>query len=277
MKFRILYTSMILFFSVGMLFNFSSGPANASMLDRTGSPIQGGQNCTQCHGGNNFDADMVIKLMDGNDEVAGYEPGKTYNLVFDISNGSGSPSGYGLQAIALDDSDNNVGDFINTPVNTRITDLAGFKYFEHSRLISGNSISVEWTAPATGTGAVTIFASGMAANGNGGNSGDGVATKSVTLTEGLSSTNRLHQVDFEMSLLKNPVSDQLPIRIESPSGKNLNINILDLNGRVMLQTQQRVAQGENIFNVEISNLNKGIYFLQIADNERFVTKKLLKL
>ncbi len=268
---------MILFFAVGVSFNFSSGPANASMMDRTGSPIQGGLNCTQCHGGNNFNANLAIKLMDGNDQVAGYEPGKTYNLVFDISNGSGNPSGYGLQAIALDASQNNIGDFMNAPVNTQITDLAGFKYFEHSRLIAGNSISVEWTAPAMGSGPVTIYASGMAANGNGGNSGDGVASESLTLTEGLSSTGNLSQVDFDMSILANPVSDQLPIRIESPSGKNLNINILDLSGRVALQTQQRVAQGENIFNVEISNLNKGIYFLQMSDNEGFVTKKLLKL
>ena len=277
MKFRILYTFMILFFAVGMLFNFAGGPAQASSMDRTGSPIQGGSNCSQCHGGNNFDADMTIELRDGADPVTGYEPGKTYNLVFDIANGSGTPSGYGIQAIVLDAGETNVGDFMNAPVNTQITDIQGFKYFEHSRLVTTNSISVEWTAPAMGTGDVTIYASGMVANGNGGNSGDGVSTKSLTLTEGLSSTGNLSKVDFDLRLLANPVGNQLPIRIESPTSKNLDITILDLSGKVALQTEERVAQGENNINIELSELNKGVYFLKMSDDKGFVTKKLLKL
>jgi len=277
MKFRIIYIFMILLFAVAFLFNFSSGPANSSALDRTGSPIGGGLTCGQCHMGNNFQPDLAITLMDGNDVVSGYEPGVTYNLVFEITPGSGTPSGYGLQAIVLDGSDNNVGEFSNPPANTQVTDLQGFNYFEHSGVIDTNPISVEWTAPATGTGQITVYASGLAANVNGANTGDGVSSTTITLTEGISSTGNLFDVDFDLSVLANPIGSQLPIKIDSPSGKKLNINILDLNGRIALQTQQRVAQGENTFNVEVSNLTKGIYFLQVSDDEGFVTKKLLKL
>ena len=275
MKFRIIYTFAALLFAAGMTFNFSRGPANNG-LDRTGSPISANNNCTQCHTGTAFEPDLLISLIDaGGNSVTEYIPGETYELVFNIGTGS-APSGYGLQATVLDGDANNVGAFGTAPMDMQITDLGGVNYLEHSKLLTEGVISVEWTAPVSGTEDVTIYASGMAANGNGRNGGDGTSTNSLLLMEGVSSTNDLANLNFELKLMANPVVDQLPIKITSETSENLQMNFVDISGKIVQTENVRINQGEQTINVNL-DFDKGIYFVQMSDGKAVATEKILKL
>ena len=258
-----------------MTFNFSGGPATNG-LDRTGSPISANNNCTQCHTGTAFEPDLLISLIDaGGNSVTEYVPGETYELVFNIGT-STAPSGYGLQATVLDGDANNVGSFGTAPMDMQITDLGGVNYLEHSKVLSDGIISVEWTAPASGTEDVTIYASGMAVNGNGANRGDGTSTNSLLLMEGVSSTNDLANLNFDLKLMANPVVDQLPIKITSETSETLQMNFVDISGKIVQTEHVRINQGEQTINVDL-DFDKGIYFVQMSDGKAVATEKILKL
>ena len=275
MKFKFLYTLAFLIFGIGLTFNFSSGPA-ANNFDRTGSPISD-RTCVQCHTGNSFSPELSIELQDADGTaVTEYIPGQTYTLVFNMATAT-DPAAYGLQALVIDANENDAGVFGTVPDQFQISELGGLSYFEHAERASNATNSIEWTAPAAGTADVTVFASGIAANANGANSGDGTSNTSLILTEASSSsTDNTSALNFNLELLGNPVTDNLPIRIESETNENLRLNFLDMNGRVVQQNDINIFRGEQTVRIDL-DFGKGIYFLQLSDGNNATTTKLLKL
>lgn len=275
MKFKFLYTLTFLIFGIGLNFNFSSGPANNG-FDRTGSPIED-RTCIQCHTGNAFGPSLSIELLDADGtSVTEYIPGETYNLVFDMATTT-DPAAYGLQAVVLDGDANNAGVFGALPDEFQFSNLNGVSYFEHARRLSNSTNTIAWTAPPAGTEDVTIYASGIAANGNGANSGDGTSNNSLLLMEASSSsTNDASEFNFNLQLLGNPVTDQLPIRVVSETSENLRLNFLDMNGRTVQQENINIFRGEQTLRIDL-DFGKGIYFLQLSDGNNATTTKLLKL
>ena len=84
-----------------LLFSSVSGGRAAGGQDKTGSPVSSGT-CSGCHSGGSFGASVAATLKDvGGNVVTSYVPGDTYTLEIQVSNSTGSPAGYGAQAVAL--------------------------------------------------------------------------------------------------------------------------------------------------------------------------------
>lgn len=64
-------------------------------------------------------------------------------------------------------------------------------------------------------------------------------------------------------LYPNPVRNQLNVVVESDFENDGLINILNMNGAVVLQKDTRFYEGENTVRIEVGNLPQGVYFLQI--------------
>ena len=162
----------------------SSGVAQAQNQNRTGSPGSS-STCNACHGGGNFGASVAIAVLDPNsgEEVMEYLPGEQYVLEVAVNHDFGSPLRYGMQATAvLDGSGDNAGTFSNPSANTQLEDVQGLHIFEHNAASQSNTFMVDWTAPVGG-GDVTVYASGLAAAGSTGTSGDQYAGASLTIPE----------------------------------------------------------------------------------------------
>lgn len=154
----------------------SGGAADVLNQDRTGSPVSVGT-CAACHGGGSFAPNINLSVINADgDEVDSYIPGATYTMNFNVTPTAGSPSGYAMQGVALDDANLQAGTFgIPTTANTQITALSGRNYIEHSGTAAGGAsytFSAPWTAPTAGTGDVNLYFIGLAVNSNGGTSGD---------------------------------------------------------------------------------------------------------
>ncbi len=166
----------------------SGGAAAGGLGDRTGSPVGSGASCTQCHGGGSFNPSVSISVLDNNaNPVSSYVPGDDYTVEFTVTNGTGTQTGYAVQGLSISPSGGNAqaGDFTSTLTsNTRITSTGGREYIEHQGISSTGIFRTTWTAPNAGFGNITIYARGMAANGNGGTSGDETsASVTYNLTE----------------------------------------------------------------------------------------------
>ena len=75
------------------------------------------------------------------------------------------------------------------------------------------------------------------------------------------------------SIYPNPTSDRLNIQIdETYKFSQLNIQLFDLNGRLVVDTRT----ANNLTNINLSGLGKGVYILRITDNNELInTSKLI--
>lgn len=75
----------------------------------------------------------------------------------------------------------------------------------------------------------------------------------------------------ELSIYPNPANDKLNVNLNSPI-KNGMLEIRDLKGRIIKTFE---IKSNNV--LEISNLNKGVYFITIKSDQQKTTKIFLKL
>tara|TARA_Y100001968_G_scaffold44312_2_gene34449 strand:- start:2216 stop:3775 length:1560 start_codon:yes stop_codon:yes gene_type:complete len=153
----------------------SNGAAAMGLGDKTGGPLSGGATCMGCHGGAPGMPNLTMSLKDASgNSVTSYTPGNIYTIDFEVTGGS---LFFGFQGVALTSNNWQAGT-LTSPVtlNTQITNLVstsgGLQYAEHLGLSSTGIFSLLWTAPNTGTGDITFYGVGLAADGNGGTSGD---------------------------------------------------------------------------------------------------------
>jgi len=180
MKNTITFIAIVLFL-VGLTHNIISSPDGAPSgyaFDKASSY----KSCATsgCHSGTAVFADTSIAKITSNIPSTGYVPGSTYTFTATVN----KPTyvRFGFQASPQDSLGNYKGTMVVT--NTSKTKITGTKYITHTQ--SGNSQSSwswNWVAPALGSGQVKMSGALMAANNNGGTSGDSVYKVSVLINE----------------------------------------------------------------------------------------------
>ena len=210
-----IYSFMLVAAAATLLSN-GIGRGTASGQGATGAPGDG-LTCASgnCHGSAGpFAPDLQITLERNGEEVMGYIPGETYSMIIAVEATTGNPSRYGFQMTALAGADNvGAGEFSDLSTNTKQLTLNGRTYLEHNGPSSTDEFSATWTAPEAGTGDVTVFAAGIAANGNGGTSGDSGVVGSISLNE-LDPASIKVLTKEEMSFSPNPAMDIINIDSE---------------------------------------------------------------
>lgn len=253
--------------------SYANGPATAGQ-GATGAPGEGTSTCITCHGGGNFgDVTVGLSVLDAGAAVTEYEPGKVYQIELEISNSAGTPGGFGFQMLSLTDlDDSNVGGWANPSANAKLASSGGRDYVEHDGLSATNTFSVDWTAPAEGTGDITFYTAGNAVNGNGASDGDVPVFFNLAIAEMANDTVDSNTSIFEVkrekiSLYPNPTSESFAISSEFNRSQ---IEIINAHGQQVMSVT--AVRNENI---DVSALEPGIYFVRIAGTQRM--ERILKL
>lgn len=94
----------------------------------------------------------------------------------------------------------------------------------------------------------------------------------TTYSPALSVTkNNLEQIG--LSLFPNPSSDIAVIQAYSPIVSDLKIELVDLNGKVILE--DTLKQGSTMCYLNLETVYSGMYFVKISDDKNSITKKLI--
>lgn len=161
----------------GLLLSNSSNPPNA----RTGAP--GEQLCSGCHGGGSYSGTVEIDGLPST-VIAG----ETYTITLTTTATAGNPITGGFQIVALNSSNQNVGDLIVVNgAETGTETSGGREYMEHrgDKSFSGNSASwtFDWQAPNGPNGAnLKMYFSAVMANNNSGSTGDVMVNSNYSFT-----------------------------------------------------------------------------------------------
>jgi putative heme degradation protein len=91
-------------------------------------------------------------------------------------------------------------------------------------------------------------------------------TETITLNE-----NGLK--DSDVSIFPNPSSDYIAIKHTGLNRENANIQLFDLQGRSVLNTQ--LSQGSSVAFLNIQTLYQGEYILQFQQGSQTLIKKII--
>ena len=125
-----------------------------------------------------------------------YNPGQTYSIQIGITGGvTGSNGGFSLEA--------NKGSFSNAGTGVLISGSSVTHANSNSR-----SWSVDWIAPTSGSGTVSVSLATLAADGNGYNTGDSWGTSTHSITETVVANNPPSVSQVELSPSSTAKVDQ---------------------------------------------------------------------
>ncbi|MEO1264063.1 MAG: T9SS type A sorting domain-containing protein, partial [Bacteroidota bacterium] len=94
-----------------------------------------------------------------------------------------------------------------------------------------------------------------------------------TDTDFTTSTTEVDQCQFDLS--PNPASGFINIKWDNNClFKDVNIKLMDINGRIVRKTEN-INQSVQSHQMEINNLEKGIYFIQLKSGNRKWTEKVV--
>ena len=145
------------------------------------------QNCTECHSSFGFNSGQGSVTLQGLPED--YQPGDTYRLTLALADPNARR--WGFEITSLTTRDARAGNI--AVVNQQATQLSDNnnqpQYLKHRAAgtfqgqANNASWQFDWTAPAEGTGRVTFYYCGNAANNNGNNTGDRIYGAESPLSE----------------------------------------------------------------------------------------------
>ncbi|MEJ2594033.1 MAG: T9SS type A sorting domain-containing protein [bacterium] len=197
----------------GIFFGLSSWYSGGSPGGKTGSPGDGGANCTQCHTGTPQDATGWITTDIPSE---GYLPGETYTITATgIHSGVGK---FGFESTSEDDAGTKKGEILITDASqTQLTNNnSAVTHTPTGTTPDGDSKTwtFDWIAPEAGTGDITFYGAFNAANGNGNNQGDVIYLTSTTVMENMTTGTDL---TISFSGMTPHVGQKLEIRLLSMS------------------------------------------------------------
>jgi len=248
----------------------SDGVGEDQNKDRSGSP-DGDNVCSQCHSSGAFSPEIDFSIMDNvGNEITEYIPGETYMLTYTVS-GSGSTI-YGFQSTALTSQNENAGEFINPGSQVQLetvdnANVSNRSVVEHSSPSATGEFLTEWTAPSQGSGDVTFYFSGVAANANGMSSGDGFNGSNVSITEDT-------DISVEENLnreIKLSFTDGNLNLFSSANSTTYSLSIYSISGAKVLEV-------ENVslpLSIPSSELSKGVNILNLVSQNESIQFKVL--
>lgn len=268
MKLKFLTIVMGVTFLMLILQGASAGRAAVGGQDRTGAPGSLSGTCIACHANaatfGTVQIAMVAKDMSGT-VVTSYIPGDTLTLEFTVTKTAGTPSGYAMQAVALNSANTNIGSFlaVSTP-NTRLSTIAnGRKFIEQSGKNTLGIFRGTWKAPVAGTGNVKVYAVGMAVNGNGSDNGDRTSASTLfTLPEAVtSSITDVPQQKLSYNIFPIPNNGSFNLQNLGEAGV-LDVQIINMQGALVYNKSVFVNSNSSEL-LQAENLAPGIYSVQI--------------
>lgn len=91
--------------------------------------------------------------------------------------------------------------------------------------------------------------------------------------------NIVVQPDFDVTVYPNPVSDVLSVNLISKEEQTINIQITDLQGRIVYSQRRSANKGFDNMDINVQNLQPQVYLLKVSNNknEVLVNQKVIKL
>lgn len=236
---------------------------------RTGAP--GESNCTGCHAGTAQSAAGVIDVTfsgAGNEYVVGQ------SYTFTISVASGAKNGF--EATLLDGSNIKAGTF-NSGSNYSVTTSGGRQYVRQNVASGITSWTINWTAPSTDMGDLTLYFAFNKSNNMNNAGGDIIYIGQYQIqSASFNTVTEYEKIDESIGLLFNSELNAFHVTCTLQDESDLLLVIQDLSGkvteRVNLGKTNESSYEETIYLSE--KLKPGVYIASLFINNQAFNRKV---
>jgi len=87
--------------------------------------------------------------------------------------------------------------------------------------------------------------------------------------------NKVVNANFKSKLYPNPASEYTTLELIADDFTEVSYKVIDIQGRIHIEKNNIPVNGFQEEKVDISKLNKGIYFIMIINNDNKITNKLI--
>ena len=87
--------------------------------------------------------------------------------------------------------------------------------------------------------------------------------------------NTSSHIKNDINIYPNPCNDQLWISWDDKTNAPIQISIIDMNGHLVKEIKNNLSRAQ-VLNIDITELEAGLYFLNIQTEEKVKKEKLLK-
>lgn len=259
----------------------SGGAGTVANSEAAGTP--GASTCMNCHLGGTFNPTTTINIKNSaGTSVTTVQSDSVYDVSVTIVAASGTPAAYGFQAIFLENLNNtNIGTFQNLGTGqTTKTFANGRVAVEHNTPSTSNTFSFKWKAPSvTVSQTATLYTYAMCVNLNSNGTGDSgdAHTYQVTVEPSLPSGIIQNVSQVEMTLFPNPVVHEANVSVTLLKESQLQLSVFSVDGKIIRNQSVNATTGLNNLNMNLSDLNAGIYMMVLSDdNNKIATKSFIK-
>jgi hypothetical protein len=224
---------------------YSTGPLDGL----TGAPGEG--NCTECHSSFPLDSGSGDYMETCNTGV--YAPGDVYTICLTLSDPVAAR--WGFEITMVDAAGDPAGSLSPLDANVQISTGGPFDriYAKHTQVgtnaghTGSNSWQIRWQAPPVGTGPVTLYGMGNAANNNNNNFGDHIYSLVLGLEEGVSTAAETPALFATLQpAYPNPFNPKTTLAFTLASGAEVELAIVDSQGRrVRILQEGYLGAGEH--------------------------------
>jgi len=101
--------------------------------------------------------------------------------------------------------------------------------------------------------------------------------RQARFTQWVAGNNTIDQSgNSRLTLFPNPVSNELKVMIQSSSAEPIEIQILDIQGKTVYFLTEHTLPGYRQINIDLSDLQKGLYVCRVNNGKSRQTRKFLK-
>jgi len=87
---------------------------------------------------------------------------------------------------------------------------------------------------------------------------------------------RLKEPSFGVTVLPNPVQQQLSVLFNAAGAKKIGLNVTDANGKLVYRQELPTGRAAYQQNINVAGFAKGIYFIQLVTDQQVRTLKFVK-
>lgn len=273
---------------IGMSFSMGPGSECSPLYSAgapngvCGDPMGGGVTChtAGCHSSGPAPVTQTGWIT-SNVSSAGYTPGATYTLVATATR-SGHTK-FGFEVSPQSTSGTALGTLvISDATNTQLTST--MHYVTHT--LAGttgttgfHTWTFNWTAPVSGSGAVTFYGAFNITNANNANTGDTIMLSTLLINENTSAgISRNVNAITSFSLYPNPVSDRLNVHFAIKEASKVEISLMDIHGKTIeILMSEYKGQGTytQSYTLDRAKYAEGYYFVKVTGGGDGQIKKIL--
>ena len=137
-----------------------------------------------------------------------------------------------------------------------------------------HTFNFTWAAPTSDIGDLTIYAAGVAANGNGSDTGDHVYKTSQLVTPAASTQVEEGNVQLRWNVLTLSGGNEMNITGSTAIAGNMGVQIFNLQGQVVWNEQNiAIPAGSVAHWMNVSSLAKEMYVVRVTLNDQEVLKQ----